>query len=69
MPEVRDRYLRIAHYYLEPADKEPAGTRAAKRDGMQASASKRVTGLVRHAGNMPRSNRQCDVLAICQIVF
>jgi hypothetical protein len=36
---------------------------------MQASASKRVTGSVRHAGNMPRSNRQCDVLAICQIVF
>jgi hypothetical protein len=39
MPEVRDRYLRIAHYYRELADTEPANTRAAKRDDVQASAS------------------------------
>ena len=32
MPEVRDRYLRIAHYYRELADTEPVGVRAAKLD-------------------------------------
>jgi hypothetical protein len=32
MPEVRDRYFRIAQYYQELADKEPAGTIAPKRD-------------------------------------
>jgi hypothetical protein len=39
MPEVRDRYLRIAQYYRELAETEPAGTRAAKRENVQASAS------------------------------
>ena len=39
MPEVRDRYLRIARYYRELAETEPADTRAAKRDNLQASAS------------------------------
>ena len=39
MPEVRERYLRIAQYYRELAETEPAGTRTAKRDGVQASAS------------------------------
>ena len=38
MPEVRDRYLRIAQYYRELAETEPAGTRAAKRDDIEASA-------------------------------
>jgi hypothetical protein len=32
MPVVRDRYFRIAQYYQELADTEPAGTTAAKRD-------------------------------------
>jgi hypothetical protein len=31
MPEVRDRYFRIAHYYQELADTEPAGLPAAKQ--------------------------------------
>jgi hypothetical protein len=39
MPEVRDRYLRIANYYRELADTEPVGTRAAKADKVRASAS------------------------------
>ena len=39
MPEVRDRYLRIAQYYRELAETEPEGTRAAKRENVQASAS------------------------------
>jgi hypothetical protein len=39
MPEVRDRYLRIAQYYRELADTEPAGTRAAKQDNLQAPDS------------------------------
>jgi hypothetical protein len=39
MPEVRDRYLRIAQYYRELAETEPAGTRALKRENVQASAS------------------------------
>ena len=32
MPEVRDRYFRIAKYYQELADTEPASTTAEKRD-------------------------------------
>ena len=32
MPVMRDRYFRIAQYYQELADTEPAGTTAAKRD-------------------------------------
>jgi hypothetical protein len=39
MPQVRNRYLRIAQYYRELADTEPAGKRAAKRDDIQASTS------------------------------
>ena len=39
MPEVRDRYLRIAQYYRELADTEPASTRAAKQDNSQTPAS------------------------------
>ena len=39
MPEVRDRYLRIARYYRDLADTEPVGTKAAKRDDIEASAS------------------------------
>jgi hypothetical protein len=40
MPQVRDRYLRIAQYYRELAETEPAGTRTAKRDDdVQVSAS------------------------------
>jgi hypothetical protein len=38
MPEVRDRYLRIARYYRDLADTEPVGTKAAKRDDIEASA-------------------------------
>ena len=32
MPEVRDRWLRIAQYYQDLADTEPAHTTVAKRD-------------------------------------
>ena len=32
MRVVRDRYFRIAQYYQELADTEPAGTTAAKRE-------------------------------------
>jgi hypothetical protein len=32
MPEVRDRWLRIAQYYQDLADTEPAHRTAAKRD-------------------------------------
>jgi hypothetical protein len=39
MPEVRNRYLRIAQYYRELAETEPAGTRAAKRETVESSAS------------------------------
>lgn len=39
MAEVRDRYLRIAQYYRELADTEPASTRAAKQDNSQTPAS------------------------------
>ena len=44
IPEVRDRYLRIAQYYRELAETEPAGTRTSKRDdakreGVKAAAS------------------------------
>jgi hypothetical protein len=39
MPEVRDRYLRIAQYYRDLAETEPPGMRAAKRDDAQGSAS------------------------------
>jgi hypothetical protein len=39
MPAVRDRYLRIAQYYRELADTEPAGLRVAKPANIQASAS------------------------------
>jgi len=39
MPQVRDRYLRIAQYYRELAETEPAGTRAEKRENVQALAS------------------------------
>lgn len=38
MPEVRDRYLRIAQYYRELAETEPTSTRTAKREDVQASA-------------------------------
>jgi hypothetical protein len=38
MPEVRDRYLRIAHYYRELAETEPATMRAASREKLEASA-------------------------------
>ena len=31
MPQVRDRYFRIAQYYQELADTEPAGLPVAKR--------------------------------------
>ena len=44
MAEVRDRYLRIAQYYRELADTEPASTRAAKQDNFQAPTSPGVTG-------------------------
>jgi hypothetical protein len=50
MPEVRDRYLRIAQYYRELADTEPASTRAGKRDNFQAPASSGVTGSIQHIG-------------------
>ena len=39
IPQVRDRYLRIAQYYRELAETEPASTTAAKRENVQASAS------------------------------
>ena len=32
MPEVRDRWLRIAQYYQDLADTEPVHTTVAKRD-------------------------------------
>jgi hypothetical protein len=35
MPEVRDRYLRIAQYYRELAETEPAGARAASTSSAQ----------------------------------
>jgi len=38
MPEVRDRYLRIAHYYRELADTEPATMLLENREKLQASA-------------------------------
>lgn len=38
MPEVRDRYLRIAHYYRDLAETEPATMRLEKREKLQASA-------------------------------
>jgi hypothetical protein len=38
MPQVRDRYLRIAHYYRELAETEPATMRLANREKLQASA-------------------------------
>lgn len=38
MPEVRDRYLRIAHYYRELAETEPATTRVANREKLEALA-------------------------------
>jgi hypothetical protein len=38
MPEVRDRYVRIAHYYRELAETEPATIRA-PREKLEASAS------------------------------
>jgi hypothetical protein len=39
MPEVRDRYLRIAQYYRELADTEPAGARTARQDNLQTPDS------------------------------
>jgi hypothetical protein len=39
IPEVRDRYLRIAQYYRELAETEPVGARAAKRETVESSAS------------------------------
>lgn len=39
MPEVRERYLRIAQYYRELAETEPAATRTTKRDDIRVSAS------------------------------
>lgn len=38
LPEVRDRYLRIAHYYRELAETEPATLRLTNREKLQASA-------------------------------
>jgi hypothetical protein len=38
MPEMRDRYLRIAHYYHELAETEPATMRAANQEKLEASA-------------------------------
>jgi hypothetical protein len=38
LPEVRDRYLRIAHYYRELAETEPATARAPNREKLEASA-------------------------------
>jgi hypothetical protein len=39
MPEVRDRYLRIAHYYRELAQTEPATIGVANREKLEASAN------------------------------
>jgi hypothetical protein len=39
MPQVRDRYLRIAPYYRELAETEPASSTGAKRENVEASAS------------------------------
>jgi hypothetical protein len=41
MPEVRDRYLRIAHYYRELAETEPATMRPENREKLQASLNSR----------------------------
>jgi hypothetical protein len=39
LPEVRDRYLRIAYYYRELAETEPSTMRPATREKLQISAS------------------------------
>jgi hypothetical protein len=36
--EVRDRYFRIARYYQELEDTEPASTNVAKRDKVESAS-------------------------------
>ena len=58
MAEVRDRYLRIAQYYRELADTEPAGARAAKRDNFQTRLPRRAALRSAHRPHRVRWQRR-----------